>query len=40
MTTREGFALPKTYPTLNKPLYSNRESLDRAVYFRGHLTVL
>ena len=29
--TREGCPLPKTLPTLNKPL---------VVYFRGHLAVL
>ena len=37
--TREGSALPKTYLTLNKPLFSGCEPLDIAVYFRGHLTV-
>jgi hypothetical protein len=42
---REGVALPKTYPALNKPLNRYKKPVPAfagmtAVYFRGHLAVL
>ena len=33
--TREGFPLPKTYPTLNNSLYSGNVLMVRANYLRG-----
>ena len=33
--TREGYALPKTYPTLNNSLYAGRVPMAKRIIFVG-----